>query len=56
MQNAVVEQVPVTSPDTSVQLMNLAKFANYTISVVAFTVAQGDESEAVTVRTLEDSK
>ena len=55
VENAVTQRMNVSS-GTATQLSDLERFANYTVSVVAFTIAMGEESEAVTVRTNEDGE
>jgi hypothetical protein len=53
--DAAMQQVNVTS-GTTVQLLGLDIFANYTISVRGFTNALGNASDPVTIRTNEDSE
>jgi hypothetical protein len=53
--DAAMQQMNVMS-GTTVQLLGLDIFANYTISVRGFTVALGEASDPVTVRTNEDGE
>ena len=45
-----------TDDDINITIATLAPFTNYTITVVAVTVAEGNASDPVTVRTVEDGK
>ena len=45
-----------TDDGTSIMVTTLAPFTNYTITVVAVTVAEGNASDPVTVITAEDGK
>jgi ephrin-B len=53
--DAAMQQMNITS-GTTVQLLGLDEFSNYTISVRGFTVALGEVSDPVTVRTNEDGE
>ena len=53
---AALQMVNTSGSATMIQLSGLEKFANYTITVRGFTVAMGEASDPVSVRTNEDSK
>ena len=54
--DATIQMTDTSGPATLIQLSGLERFADYTITVRGFTVALGEESDAVTVRTNEDGK
>ena len=54
--NAAMQMTDTSGPATMIQLSGLERFANYTITVLGFTVSLGEESDPVTVRTNEDGK
>ena len=54
--DAAIQMTNTSGPDTMIQLSGLERFANYAITVQGFTVALGDTSDPVSVRTNEDGE
>ena len=54
--DAAMQMADTSGPATVIQLSGLERFANYTITVHGFTVALGEASDPVSVRTNEDGK
>ena len=54
--DAAIQMTDTSGPATMIQLSGLERFANYNITVQGFTVALGEASDPVPVRTNEDGK